>query len=201
MWATSSRRGSTANTTPLYTMAQSDRIRVFVDVPQDAGVGLEPDTTAQITVGEYPGRVFTGAVARMADSIDPHSRTMQVEVDLPNPDFALVPGMYVTVQFDLKSKALVGIPASALLFRSSGPQVAVVGDDGSVRFRNVTIGRDDGDIVEIASGLSVGDRIALNISSEIADGEKVAATEVDQTSSSSAPLSRSALPGSESKLR
>ncbi len=175
--------GSTSSTTSLYTLAQSDQIRVFVDVPQSASVGLKVGMPTQTTASEYPGRTFEGKVARTADSIDPISRTLRVEVDIPNSDLALLPGMYVQVQFQLPQKGLIQIPASALLFRSGGPQVAVVDDDGKVRFVNIAIVHDMGDLIDIAAGLSSGDRVAMNISSQVTEGESVDATEVDSVAS------------------
>ena len=116
-------------------------------------------------------------MTRTSESIDPRARTLRVEVDLSNRDLALIPGMYVKVAFSLKPTTFVQVPASALLFRASGPQVAVVTDDDTVKFRDVTIARDNGHLVEIASGLAGGDRVALNINNQIINGEKVTVTE------------------------
>ena len=171
----------------MYTLAQSDQIRVFVDVPQDASVGLKVGMPTQTTATEYPGRVFDGKVARTANTIDPTSRTLRVEVDIPNADLALLPGMYVRVQFQLPQKGLIEIPASALLFRSGGPQVAVVDSDGKVQFRNISIVHDMGDVIEIDAGLSANDRVAMNISSQISDGDMVAISEVENASSNQSP--------------
>jgi hypothetical protein len=102
-------------------------------------------------------------------------------VDLPNSDFALLPGMYVQVAFQLKSANFVQVPASAMIFRSGGPQVALISGDGTVKFRDVTIARDNGNFVEIASGLTAGDRVALNISNQIANGDRVAVRQEART--------------------
>jgi len=169
--------GSTASTTPLYGIAQSDRIRVFANVPQSAIGELGVGTVAQVTASEYPKRIFEGKVTRTSRSIDLHARTLRVEVDLPNDDLALIPGMYVQVEFHLKPTSFVQVPASALLFRAGGPQVALVDSKDIVKFQDVSIARDDGNFVEIGSGLSEGDRVVLNISNQIADGDKVAVTE------------------------
>ena len=165
--------GSTSNTTSLYRMVQDAPIRVFVDVPQSAAGDIRTNLTAQVTASNIPGRVFTGKVARTADAINQLTRTLLVEVDIPNPDHALVSGMYVDVRFHVPTQGLVQVPAAALVFRSSGPQVVVVDKDNRVSFHKVTIARDAGKTVEIGSGLSAGDKVALNISSQIADGEKV----------------------------
>jgi RND family efflux transporter MFP subunit len=165
--------GSTSNTTSLYRIVQDDPIRVFVDVPQSAASDVKTDLPAHITASNVHNRIFEGKVARTADAINEQTRTLHVEVDIPNPDHALVSGMYVDVGFELATEGLVQIPAAALVFRSGGPQVAVVDKDNKVTFHKVTIVRDGGNAVEISSGVAVGDKIALNISSQIADGETV----------------------------
>jgi membrane fusion protein, multidrug efflux system len=92
---------------------------------------------------------------------------------MQNKDLALLPGMYVQAEFALKPANIVQVPASAMLFRTGGPQVVVVDATGTARFKDVTIGRDNGNFVEIASGLAEGDRVVLNINSQIADGDQV----------------------------
>ena len=165
--------GSTANTTPLYRMAQDDPIRVFVDVPQSAAENIKVGVPAQISASNIPDRVFKGKVARIAGAINPQSRTLRAEVDIPNPDHALVSGMYVNVTFQVLTGGLVQVPPAALVFRSSGPQIAIIDKGNRVTFRKVTIARDDGTTVSIDSGISLGDKIALNISNEITEGETV----------------------------
>jgi RND family efflux transporter MFP subunit len=169
--------GSTSNTL-LYRLSQETPMRVFVDVPQSvSGELLKPGVAVQIKASSLPGVSISGKVSRTAQAINPQSRTLRVEVDIPNADRALVPGTYVDVTFALQGSNRVQVPAAALVFRSSGPQVAVVDDTGRVSFRKVTISRDDGNMVELESGLSPGDRVALNISSRIGDGETVATGE------------------------
>jgi RND family efflux transporter MFP subunit len=170
--------GSTSGNTLLYRVSQENPMRIFVDVPQSAsGELMKPNIAVQITASSIPGRIFSGEIVRTAKAINPQARTLRVEVDIPNADQALVPGMYVDVAFALQSTNLVQVPAAALVFRSSGPQVAVVNDAGRVSFRKVTIARDDGNMVELGSGLSPGDKVALNISSQIGDGDTVAVSE------------------------
>lgn len=168
------------NTTPLFGIAQFDRIRVFVNIPQSARVDLGVGRTAHIRAAELPGRVFEGAITRTSESEDPRARTLRVEIDLPNDDRALVPGVYVQVAFDLPSKPSIQVPAGALIFRGSGPQVALIAEDDTVKFRDVRIARDDGKFVEIGSGLREGDRVALNINNRIVEGDKVSAREVSE---------------------
>jgi RND family efflux transporter MFP subunit len=181
--------GSTASTTSLYSIAQYDKVRVFVDVPQEASMAMTVDTPAEIVASEYPGRKFEGKVERTASAIDQTSKELHVEVDVANSDFALLPGMDVNVGFAVKKQPLLQVPASALIFRSNGPQIAVVDKTGQVSFHNVTIGSDHGDFVEIASGLSPNDQVALNLSNQVAEGDHVTATNMDTPSPSAPPTS------------
>lgn len=167
--------GSSSSTTSLYRITQNDPLRVFVDVPQRAaGELMKQGISAQIREAGSAAAVFYGKVTRSADAIDPQARTMRTEVDLPNPDNALVPGMYVTVSFRLPAKGQVEVPAAAMIFRAGGPEVARVGSDGKVQFVKVTIARDDGSFLELGPGIAPGDRLVLNISSQIGAGETVA---------------------------
>ena len=166
--------GSAASTTSLYRMAQDDPIRVFVDVPQSAAADLmKVGVPAQISTNDASGQIITGSITRTSDAINPQARTFRVEVDIPNQDRRLVPGLYVQVAFQLPSSGMSQVPAAALVFKAGGPKVAVVNSDGIVRFRDVTIGRDDGDRVELSSGVSNDERLVLNISNQIVEGEKV----------------------------
>jgi RND family efflux transporter MFP subunit len=165
--------GSTAATTPLYEIAQSEKVRVFADVPQIATSEVGEGTPVQVTAKEYPNRKFEGKITATSKSIDLKARTLRVEVDLSNDDLALLPGMYVQAAFHLKTTSFVQVPASALIFRAAGPQVAVIDGNATVKFQDVTIARDNGAFVEIASGLSAGDQVALNISNQIANGDRV----------------------------
>lgn len=166
--------GSTNSTTSLYRISADDPIRVFVEAPQSASSQLlKPGVAATITtIGPTPQQ-FEGKVARTSMSINDQARTLRVEVDIPNANQALVPGMYVEVAFQLKSDGAAQVPAAAMIFRAKGPQVAVVDGNDEIRFRDVTIGADNGNVLEIAEGVKVGDKVALNVSSQITDGEKV----------------------------
>lgn len=169
--------GSTAATTPLYVMSQNDPMRVFVDAPQSVAADLiNSSLPVQIqTGGGAAAHEYSGHVTRTSKAINPQARTLRVEMDIPNPKDEFVPGMYVKVGFGLPARGLVEVPAAALVFRASGPQVAVVDRDDRVHFRDVTIGRDDGSVVELSKGVAAGERLALNISSQIAEGERVQA--------------------------
>jgi len=166
--------GSSSSTTSLYRIAQDDPIRVFVDIPQSAAADLmKVGVPATISTGDTSGHTIAAHVTRTSDAIDPKARTFRAELDIPNPDRRLVAGLYVQVGFKLQDSGMSQVPAAALLFSAGGPEVAVVGSDGSVRFQSVTIGRDDGDKVELSSGVADGDRLVLNISNQIVAGEKV----------------------------
>jgi RND family efflux transporter MFP subunit len=170
--------GSGSSTTSLYRMAQTDPLRVFVDVPQSAsGELMTAGVPAEIRATGAVGGAFSGKIARSAQSINALARTMRVEVDMPNAGHALVPGMYVNVAFRLPPRGLVDVPAAALIFRATGTQVAQVDANGKIRFQDVVIARDNGSLVELASGVNPGDRLVLNISSQIAAGEMVAVNE------------------------
>jgi len=168
--------GSTAATTPLYVMTQNDPMRIYVDAPQSAADDLiNNDAPVRVQTSAGVVREVKAKVSRTSQALNPESRTLRVEVDVPNPKDEFVPGMYVKVGFTLPPRGLVQVPAAALLFRASGPQVAVVDHSGRLGFRNVTIGRDDGSTVELSSGVAPGDQLALNVSSQIVDGELVRA--------------------------
>jgi RND family efflux transporter MFP subunit len=168
--------GSSSTTTPLYRMTQNDPLRVFVDVPQSSADELmRQGVPAEIRSMGSAAQIFLGKIARSSQAINPQARTMRVEVDLPNVNNALVPGMYVTVAFRLQPKGLVEVPAAALSFRAGGPRVARVNSSGKVEFVEVTIARDNGSMLELGSGARPGDRLVLNISSQIAAGQVVAA--------------------------
>lgn len=170
--------GSGSTTTSLYRMAQSDPLRIFVDVPQSAsGELMSPGVPAEIHATGAVGGVFSGKIARSAESLNSQARTMRVEVDMPNAKHSLVPGMYVDVVFQLPARGTVEVPAAALIFRSSGTQVAQVDDKGKVSFETISIARDNGNLVELSSGVKPGDRLVLNISSQIAAGQVVAVNE------------------------
>jgi len=170
--------GSTSATTPLYVMQQNDPMRIFVDVPQRAAADLmQGRVPVEIQTPGGEGHMFPGSVTRTSQAINIQARTLRVEIDIPNAQNTLVPGMYVKVAFGLQPKGLVQVPAAALLFRSGGPQVAQVDHTGKITFRNVTIARDDGNVVELGSGVAPGDQLALNVSSQIGNGDLVKVNE------------------------
>jgi RND family efflux transporter MFP subunit len=166
--------GSTTGTTMLFSLAQVDVLRIFVFVPQSNAPDIKVGESAKVSVRELPGRSFTGKVTRTAGAIDPASRTLLTEVDVPNPEGVLLSGSYATVRFRIQrpDPPLV-IPQSALLIDANGVRVALVDPDGSLHYRPVHIGRDSGNTVEVLSGLAPTDVLATGLSPNVADGSRV----------------------------
>jgi RND family efflux transporter MFP subunit len=129
---------------------------------------------ADIELREYPGQKFEGKVVRTADAIDPATRTLLTEIDVPNKDGHLLPGSYAQVHFAVPVQTVrISVPVNALLFRSEGPRVAVVGPDQKVHLKQVMIGRDFGTKVEILGGLDAKDHIVVNPADSLEDGQQV----------------------------
>jgi RND family efflux transporter MFP subunit len=162
-----------SGTTFMFTLMQSDVIRTQVYVPQDAAFGVATGVDAVVRVPEIPDRTFPGKVTRFAHALAPGTRTLLTEVDVPNPDGALSPGMYVTIELHIPRKTpAVIVPADALVFNGDGTQVAVV-DNGTAHFRKVTVARDFGTQVEVRDGIKAGDEVILKPAVTLADGSKV----------------------------
>jgi RND family efflux transporter MFP subunit len=165
--------GSGAAVASLFTIGQTDALRVFVDVPQMAAVGIQPGQSVEVGLRERPGHVTSGRVVRTAGALDPRSRTLRTEVHLPNDDHTLMPGMYVQVAFPAASGApALVVPANALVVRTDGPQVAVV-EGTAVHYRKVVLGRDFGHEVEVVSGLSGGESLVASPGDRLTDGQVV----------------------------
>ena len=146
--------------TLLYRIAQVDTLRTYVNVPQVSVNSVHVGQAATLTVSHLPGRSFRGIVARTAKALDPASRTMLVEVDVPNADGALLPGTYAEVDLSgTRPNPPLVVPAAAILFRTDGAQVAIVQPDQTVHLQKITVGRDYGDRVEILQGVSEGTTI------------------------------------------
>jgi RND family efflux transporter MFP subunit len=160
----------------MFTIMQGNVIRTQIFVPQDEVLGVKPGIEAAIHVPEMPDRTFPGTVTRIADALQPGSRTLLTEVDIPNPDGALTPGMYCTVELHIPSKTpSLTVSADAMIFNEHGLQVAEI-ENGQVRFHKVTVTRDLGKQVEISSGVKPGDQVILNPSVDLTDGSKVKAS-------------------------
>lgn len=164
----------TGGTTPMFTLVATDPVRIFVDVPQTIAPSVKNDTPAQITVREYAGRTFTGKVTRSAGALDEEMHTMTTEIQVPNPDGALLPGMYVQASITLPTPhKVLEIPATALYSDAEGLRVATVDQTHHVKFAKITIERDTGATIQIAAGLTGDEQIIKIAVPELRDGDLV----------------------------
>lgn len=163
-----------SGSTMMFTMMHSNVIRIQLYVPQDEAFGVEPGVKAVVHVPEIPNRDFPGTVTRIARALQPGSRTLLTEIDVPNSDGALSPGIYCRVDLHIprKTPSFV-VPADAIIFNENGLHVAVV-KDGSVNLQKISIARDFGKQVEVREGVAAGDLVVLNPSVDLANGSKVA---------------------------
>jgi RND family efflux transporter MFP subunit len=165
--------GAGSQTKELFRLAAISTVRVFVEVPEFYSRAADPGASASLTLDEFPGRVFHGKLVRNANSIDPASRTLLVEMDVDNPDGKLLPGAYVSIHLKLPNPIRsVTVPAETLLFRSEGLRVGVVRKDRA-ELVPVKIGNDYGSTVEIVSGLRPSDEVIANPSDSLTNGSPV----------------------------
>jgi membrane fusion protein, multidrug efflux system len=166
--------GAGATGKELFDIARVDPLRVYVSVPQAYAPTMKAGVKAAITLQEFPGQKFLGTVARTADAIDPATRTLLTEVDVPNKDGKLLPGSFGQVHFaTATSITRFTIPVNTMIFRAQGARVAVVGPDGKVGFHPITIGRDFGATLEILGGVDKNDQIIINPSDSLEEGQQV----------------------------
>jgi RND family efflux transporter MFP subunit len=157
----------------LFRIAAIGKLRVYVAVPETYAPAIHDGGTATLTLDEYPDQVFNGTIVRNSSAIDQSSRTLNVEVDVDNPDGKLLPGAYVFVHFKIPQQVRrLSVPADALLFRAQGLQVGIV-RDGHVHLQHITIGKDNGSTLEVATGLTADDAIVLAPSDSLTDGQQV----------------------------
>jgi RND family efflux transporter MFP subunit len=174
--------------TLLFRVAQTSTLRTYVNVPQTNANSIRVGQAASLRISTLPGRNFPGSVARTANSLDPASRTMLVEIRVPNPDRALLPGMYA--QVDLSSPRTnppLLIPGDSLVVRADGVQVAVVRSDHTVHLQKIQVGRDYGDKLEVISGLELGDMLIANPGDAVVEGVKVDPVPVETAAEKPAP--------------
>jgi RND family efflux transporter MFP subunit len=166
-------QGNATSGTFMFEIMQENVIRVFAYVPQEVAFGMAPAIDAIVRVAELPDREFPGTVTRIADALQPGTRTLLTEIDLPNPDGALTPGIYCTIEFHIPRKtAALSVPADAIIFNRNGMQVAVV-SNGKAEIHKVSVKRDFGTRVEVDSGVKAGDQVILNPPVNLVDGGKV----------------------------
>jgi RND family efflux transporter MFP subunit len=166
--------GSGSTGTPIYDLAQTDPLLIYVYVPQSDAPLIHAGVTAKLLVREYPGRDFSARVTRTAGAIDSTSRTLLTELQIPNPDGTLLAGMYGEIEFTLHEagNAPVIVPANAFIFRTEGPQVVVV-RGGKIHWQTIEVGRDYGSELQALSGLEDGDQVVANPSDDLEEGMQV----------------------------
>jgi membrane fusion protein, multidrug efflux system len=170
--------GNSGTNQELFLLAQIDPIRVYVDVPETDAPAVRRGLGATVELPSLPGQHFSGAVARTADAIDPATRTLRTEIDVPNPKGQLFPGSYAQVRFAVHVQTVrISVPVNALLFRAEGPRAVAVGSDGKAHLKPVVIGKDYGTEVEILGGLQQNESIVVNPSDSLEEGQQVQATQ------------------------
>ena len=158
----------------LFVIAQIDPIRIYVNVPETDSPSIHKGVEVDIQVSALVGEHFTGSVVRTADAIDPATRTLNTEIDVPNSKGRLLPGSYAQVHLALNQQVQrLTVPSNALLFRAEGPRAAIVGAGSKVQLRPVAIGRDFGNTVEIISGLEQADAVVVSPSDSLENGQVV----------------------------
>jgi RND family efflux transporter MFP subunit len=170
-------RGSlvtSGNATPMFKIASTDPVRVFVQVPQDIAPSVRIDVPAKVNVREYAGKPFDGKVARAAGALDSASRTMNTEVRVPNPDGKLLAGMYAEVSLTLPlPHRILELPATTLLNDAKGLRVVTLDADNKVHLVRVVVERDTGSTIEISSGLEGNERVVKLANPSLVEGEQV----------------------------
>ena len=170
--------------TPLFSIVQSDVLRVYVFAPQENAPSIHEGLAAKIILQEYPGQEFDGKVTRTAGALDPQSRTMQVEIQVPNQEGKLYAGMYGQVKFVLPDdNAPIVVPADAFVFRAQGPQVVTVTNENRIHWQNIHVGRDFGTQLEVLDGLSENTEVVINPNDDLVEGIQVQVKQVEKRTS------------------
>lgn len=156
-------------------MSVSNVVRVFVNVPEEFSQQVRTGTKASMDLTSLPNRHFAAGVTRTTEAIDANSRTLTVELDVPNPSGQLLPGAYANVHFQLPLNVVpLVLPASTILFQAEGPQVGVVNSQQRVELRRGTLGHDFGDTVAILTGVRPADAVIANPPDSLTSGMRVA---------------------------
>jgi RND family efflux transporter MFP subunit len=171
--------GNGGTSQQLFYLAQTDPIRVYVNVPEPYAPSIHPGIGAYLELTQYPGEKFRGKVVRTSNAIDLSTRTLLTEVDVPNPSGLLLPGGYAQVHLEVTVKGdRLQVPVNSLLFRSEGLRAVVVDSNHKARLQTLTIGRDYGVTLEVLNGLKANDWIVLNPPDSLNDGQEVHVKEV-----------------------
>jgi RND family efflux transporter MFP subunit len=166
--------GSNGTARELFSVADIHKVRIYVKVPQRLTGNIHPGLTAELRLPQYPGKVFTAEATTTSRSVNTSSRTLLVELQADNPDGLLQPGTYVEAQLNLPSDpSTMLMPASAILFRQHGLEVAVIGDDDKVTLKKISLGRNLGVQVEVTGGLVPTDRIVDTPPDSLGSGDVV----------------------------
>ncbi len=160
-------------TKPLFLIAKTDPLRVYINVPQSYSQWVKVGQSADISLDEIRGKTFQGQITKSASAIDPLTRTMQVEITLGNKEKKLLPGSFVQVNLKLPASNAINIPSNALLIRKEGTQVAVVDAENKVHLQKIRLGRDFGVNADVIEGLKGGERLVLNPSDSLSEGDVV----------------------------
>lgn len=172
----------------MFDLAQTRVLRVYADVPQNNAVTSLDGTSACLEVSQIPGTCLPGTVARNAGAINAVTRTLRIEVDVPNGNGAVLPGSYGQVRLSLKAaRPGLSVPVNTLLYRPQGLQVATVDPQHQVLLKTIKPGRDFGTRIEVDSGLAATDRVILNPSDSITNGQAVRVSSSASAGSSTAP--------------
>ena len=174
--------GSGTTAPSIYTIVQSDILRVFIYVPQSYVANLNVGQEVAVTAADFPQNVFKGRLTRMADSLDPTARTERVEIDVPSEGGKLLPGMYLSIKFQVtQDQPALVVPANVVDIRREGPRVGVMAADGTLKYRPVKLGRDSGQTIEIVSGLTGNESLVVNPSTDLVDGMKLEVAKDDRS--------------------
>jgi RND family efflux transporter MFP subunit len=158
----------------LFHVAKIDLLRVFVDVPQVFSTDVKPGQKAMLYRREDPSKQYEGTVTRTANALDPNTRTLRTQVNVPNPKGALLPGMYLQVKFAFDREVVpVIVPSAAVIIRTGGPRVAIVDEHDQVRYREVKLGRDLGEELEVLGGLKPGQRVIVYPGDDLPEGTTI----------------------------
>jgi RND family efflux transporter MFP subunit len=158
----------------LFRVADTQKLRIYVDVPEPYAAQAQPGIDVQLRFNEHPGKDYPATLVRTARALDPTLRTLRVELQVDNSQGELFPGAYAEVHFKLPgSNSTFRVPATALIFRSQGLQIATVGSDNKARLRSIVQGRDFGTSVEVLSGVSANDQVVINPPDSLSDGGTV----------------------------
>lgn len=166
--------GSSTSNQELFKIAQTDSLRIFINIPQSLVASVKEGQNLQVTLSQFPDKVFNGKITHLAGAMEQATRTLLIEVQIKNENNLLLPGMYAQVKIPGSSAAsTLVIPGNALVIKAQGPQVALVDENNKIHFQQITLGRDYGKEVEVVGGLKLEDQLVINPSDEVQEGTKV----------------------------